>query len=268
MIRSDGDADTDTGTALVTGGSRGIGYELARLLAADGYDLVLVARDRERLREAGEALAAEHGVAVTAVVKDLADPAATDRIETVLDERGIEVDVLVNNAGFGTYGPFVGSDREAELDQIRVNVAAVTELTHRLLPRMVERGAGRVLNVASTAAFQPGPLMATYYATKAYVLSFSEALAEETRGTGVTVTALCPGPTETAFHERADMEASRLLSFGVADAASVAERGYRGMQRGETVVVPGLRNRLLARAVGLLPRSTVRSLVRWVQSER
>ncbi|MFC4358085.1 SDR family NAD(P)-dependent oxidoreductase [Halobium salinum] len=261
-------SDDTPGTALVTGGSGGIGYELARLLAADGHDLVLVARGEDRLREVAEGLAGEFGVAVTALVKDLADPDAPGEIQAALDERGIEVDVLVNNAGFGSYGRFVDLDRDTELDEVQVNVAAVTDLTARYLPRMVERGRGRVLNVASTAAFQPGPLMATYYATKAYVLSFSEALAEETEGTGVTVTALCPGPTATGFQERADMEESRLLAFGTADAASVAERGYRGMQRGEAVVVPGLQNRLLVLATRLAPRSTVRSVVEWMQRRR
>jgi hypothetical protein len=245
-------------TALVTGASSGIGREFAGLLASDGHDLVLLARSEETLRELGERLQADYGVTVTVVVKDLTDPDAPRATADALAERDITVDVLVNDAGFGTHGPFVESDLDRELDEIRLNVTALTELTRRFLPGMVERGTGAVLNVASTAAFQPGPFMAVYYATKAYVLHFSEALSEEVAGTGVTVTALCPGPTDTGFQSRADVADTALFERGVMDARTVARAGYRGMQRGDAVVVPGLRNRLLTFLVRFLPRSTVR----------
>jgi hypothetical protein len=255
-----------TRTALVTGASGGIGRELATLLARDGHDLVVVARSEADLVDLGNRLQDDYGVTVTVVVKDLADPDSPAEIQAALDERGIEVDVLVNNAGFATYGRFLDTDLDTERDELQVNVLAVTELTKRFLPGMVERGEGRVLNVASTAAFQPGPLMAVYYASKAYVLSFSEALAAELDGTGVTVTALCPGPTDTGFQSRAEMGASKLVQGDLQDPAEVARAGYRGMQAGEAVVVPGLRNKLLTVAVRLLPRSVVRSMVKRAQA--
>lgn len=255
-----------TRTALVTGASGGIGRELATLLARDGHDVVLVARSEERLVDLGNRLQNDYGVTATVVVKDLADPDSPAAIESALDERGIEVDVLVNNAGFATYGRFLDTDLDTELDELQVNVTAVTELTKRFLPGMVDRGEGRVLNVASTAAFQPGPLMAVYYASKSYVLSFSEALAAELDDTGVTVTALCPGPTDTGFQSRADMGRSKLVQGDLQDPAEVARAGYRGMQAGDAVVVPGLRNKLLTVAVRLLPRSVVRKTVKRAQA--
>lgn len=255
-----------TRTALVTGASGGIGRELATLLARDGHDLVVVARSEEDLVDLGTQLQADHDVTVTVVVKDLADPDSPAEIQSALADRGIEVDVLVNNAGFGTYGRFLDTDLDTERDELQVNVVAVTELTKRFLPGMVERGEGRVLNVASVAAFQPGPLMAVYYASKAYVLSFSEALASELNGTGVTVTALCPGPTDTGFQSRAEMRASKLVQGNLQDPTEVARAGIRGMQAGEAVVVPGLQNKLLTVAVRLLPRRVVRSMVKRVQA--
>ncbi|MFC5367655.1 SDR family NAD(P)-dependent oxidoreductase [Salinirubrum litoreum] len=255
-----------TRTALVTGASGGIGRELATLFARDGHDLVVVARSEEELIELGNRLQNDYGVTVTVVVKDLADPDSPAEIQSALDDRGVDVDILVNNAGFATYGRFLDTDLDTERDELQVNVLAVTELTKRFLPGMVERGEGRVLNVASTAAFQPGPLMAVYYASKAYVLSFSEALTAELDETGVTVTALCPGPTDTGFQSRADMGASKLVQGELQDPAEVARAGYRGMQEGEAVVVPGLRNKLLTVAVRLLPRSVVRSMVKRAQA--
>jgi hypothetical protein len=255
-----------THTALVTGASGGIGRELATRLARDGHDLVVVARSEEKLIELGNRLQNDYGVTVTVVVKDLADPDSPAEIQSALDDRDIEIDILVNNAGFATYGRFLDTDLDTERDELQVNVVAVTELTKRFLPGMVERGEGKVLNVASTAAFQPGPLMAVYYASKAYVLSFSEALTTELDGTGVSVTALCPGPTDTGFQSRADMGASKLVQGGLQDPAEVARAGYRGMQAGEAVVVPGVRNKLLTVAVRLLPRSVVRSMVKRAQA--
>jgi short-subunit dehydrogenase len=188
--------------ALVTGASGGIGLEVARVLAGKGYDLALVARSGDRL----EALAAELGGA-SVVVADLSSPSAPAEVAGAIPD----VDVLVNNAGVGAYGLFADADLGATMAMVALNVGALTELTHRYLPGMLARGSGRILNVASTAAFFPGPLMSVYYATKSYVLSFSEGLAEEVRGTGVTVTALCPGPTATGFQAAADMEMSALV---------------------------------------------------------
>ena len=180
-------------TALITGASSGIGLDLARLFAKDGHDVVLVARSEGKLREIAAELERDFGMTAHVIVADLAKP---DAPQTLVAQLPVDVDVLVNNAGFGVLGPFVETDLAKELEMIQVNVVALTHLTKLLLPPMVARRRGRVLNVASTAAFQPGPLMAVYYATKAYVLSFSEAIADELRDSGVTVTALCPGPTE------------------------------------------------------------------------
>jgi short-subunit dehydrogenase len=186
-------------TALVTGASSGIGLDLAKRFAAEGYDVALVARSEGKLKEVAAALEAEHKVRAHVVTADLAKAGAADALVAALDARGIDVDVLVNNAGYASYGAFAETDLADELAMIQVNVVVLTHLTKLLVRKMVAKRSGRVLNVASTAAFQPGPLMAVYYATKAYVLSFSEAIAEELRDTGVTVTALCPGPTRTAF---------------------------------------------------------------------
>ncbi|HEX5504886.1 MAG TPA: SDR family oxidoreductase [Thermomicrobiales bacterium] len=251
-------------TALVTGASGGIGYELARLCAADGYDLVLVARDAAALARAAGGLTAGRGIAARVVAADLARPEAPGELAEAL--AGREVDILVNNAGVGAYGPFAASDLATQLALLRLNVVALTELTRRFLPGMLARRSGKILNVASTAAFLPGPLMATYYASKAFVLSFSEALAEETRGTGVTVTALCPGPTHTNFHRQAAMSDSRMLRYRLAmDAGAVARAGYRGMRRGRRVVVPGRANWLMAQAVRVAPRALLARAVHAAQ---
>ena len=194
---------------------------------------------------------------------DLADPGAPPSIAAWLRDQGIQVDGLVNNAGFGVYGPFASNDLDAELRMIQVNLVALVHLTKRLMGGMLERRRGWIMNVASTAAFQPGPLMAVYYASKSFVLSFSEALACELEGSGVTVTALCPGPTETGFQIGADMKASRLVrSRLMMDSASVARAGYEGLMRGRTLVIPGLTNRLMADSVRFMPRRTVTRFVR------
>jgi len=257
-------------TALVTGASGGIGRELAREFAAGGYDLVLVARSGGKLEELAAELRERHGVAARVLAKDLAKPGTPDEIFQDLAGAGIEVDVLVNNAGFATFGPFAETDLVAEIEEIQLNVAALTHLTKRFLPAMLARRRGGVLNLASTAAFQPGPLMAVYYATKAYVLSFSEALAEELRGTGVTVTALCPGPTTTGFQARADMAGSGLFSgpLKVMDAAAVARAGYEGFRAGKRLVIPGLINKIGVQSVRVSPRSLVTRLIRGMQAKR
>ena len=255
-------------TALVTGASGGIGEELARLFAADGHSLVLVARSRDKLEALAAELEAKHHVRARVVASDLARPEAPGEIFAELQGDGVHIEVLINNAGFGSYGPFVETDLRAELDMIEVNISALTHLTKLFLPGMVARRRGYVMQVASTAAFQPGPLMAVYYASKAYVLHFSEALANELEGTGVVVSALCPGPTETGFVEAAGMQQSKLFERGAMTAREVAEIGYRGMLAGKTIVIPGLRNNLLARAVGFLPRGLVTRVVRGIQERR
>ena len=244
-------------TALVTGASGGIGLEIARVLATD-HDLVLVARSGERLRD----VAAELGGA-RVLALDLAAPGAIARI---VDEVP-EVEVLVNNAGVGDFAPFAEAD-PAKLDTlIALNIGALTGLTRAYLPGMLSRGHGRILNVASTASFQPGPLMAVYYATKAYVLSLSEALAEETRGSGVTVTALCPGPTASGFQAGAAMEGSRLVrGRKLPTAASVAAYGVAAMRKGDAVAVPGVMNKMFATSIRFTPRPIVRRMVHRMQA--
>jgi short-subunit dehydrogenase len=257
---NDGAYPSTMTTALITGASSGLGADFARLFAADGYDLVLVARREDKLRE----LAAELKVKSTIIAADLSQHDAAAYVVGRL--VNVEIDALVNNAGLGFAGAFVDIDLEKELEMIHVNIVALTQLTKLLLPPMVKRGRGRILNVASTASFQPGPLMAVYYATKAYVLSFSEALAEELRKTGVTVTALCPGPTATGFAAVANVGATRLFSMmPPMKSMSAARAGYEGMKRGRRVVVPGLKNKLLAESVRFTPRRLVTTIVRKMQ---
>jgi len=255
-------------TALVTGASGGIGLELARLFAADGHGLVLVARSSDKLSALAEELSGKHNVNARVLPADLARAEAPREIFEELRREGVSVDALVNNAGIGSYGLFAETDAKTELDLLQINVVALTHLTKLFLPALIARRRGYVLNVASTAAFQPGPLMAVYYASKAYVLSFSEALANECRGTGVRVSALCPGPTETGFVAAAGMEESKLFDRGAMNARDVAEAGYRGMLDGKTVVIPGFRNALVARAVGFMPRGLVTKVVRGIQERR
>jgi hypothetical protein len=258
------------GTALITGASSGIGRELARLFARDHYDLVLVARSVDKLDRLGAELAREHGIRSRTIGADLASPDAPGAIVETLQQAAVTVDVLVNNAGYGTFGPFATTELRTELDLLAVNVVALTHLTKLLLPGMLARRTGRILNVASTAAFQPGPFMAVYYASKAYVLSFSEALAEELSGSGVSVTTLGPGPTPTGFQARARLEGVPFATANplVVDAATVARAGYRGLMQGRRLVVPGLGNKLLMQAVRFTPRRLVVKLVRVLQARR
>ena len=253
-------------TALVTGATSGIGHELAALLAADRVNLVLVARGAADLDRVAAKFRLQHGVAVETMPLDLAVAGAADAIAARLTALDLTIDTLVNNAGFAGYGPFADSELAHEVAMIQVNVVALTHLTKLVLPGMLVRRHGHILNVASTAAFMPGPLMAVYYASKAYVLSFSEALAEEVRGSGVSVTALCPGPTATGFQKRAAMEESKLVSGRkIMDAATVARVGYAGMLAGKRVVVPGGRDRLLVQATRFLPGGVLARMVHRAQ---
>ncbi len=246
-------------TALITGASSGIGLEIARVLAPD-HDLVLVARSAAKL----DALATELGGA-RVIAADLSDPSAVAKIAAEI----ADVDVLVNNAGVGDFGAFAEADADRTIAMIQLNVTSLTALSRVYLPGMLARGSGRVLNVASTASFQPGPLMAVYYATKAYVLSFSEALTEETRGSGVTVTALCPGPTASGFQAAADMELSPLVANKkLPTAAEVAAFGVKAMEKGDAVAVPGLLNKVMAAAVRATPRPVMRRLVHKLQATK
>lgn len=255
--------------ALITGASGGIGLELARLCAKGGHDLILVARNQAKLEEIAKYLSGMYQIRVELIVADLADAETPAAIVDTAATRGLVVDVLINNAGFGDWGLFGRADLERQLAMIQVNVTALTELTRRFLPGMISRRKGRIMNVASTAGFTPGPLMAVYYATKAYVLSFSEAIANELSGTGITVTALCPGPTLTGFAGTAGLTGSNLFNApNVMAVESVAETGYRGMMRGRTVVIPGLANKFLIQSIRISPRWAVRMVTRWFQEGR
>ena len=254
-------------TALVTGASYGIGLDLAECFARDGYDLVLAARNEAALRQEAERLAKQHGVNAVPIAIDLGMHGAGHRLADEIRARGLDVDVLVNNAGYGVAGAFSGSDEANQLGMIDLNVRALVELTHAFWPQMLMRRRGGVLNVASTAAFQPGPLMAVYYASKAFVLSFSEALWREAQGTGVHVSCLCPGPTASKFRERAGTGATRLTTLGTPAASrAVAEAGYRAYQQSQRVLITGVRNRILARAVPYLPRRTILDITHRIQS--
>jgi len=257
----------DRKTALITGASFGIGMEFARIFAREGYNLVLVARSADRLRQLASELEKAHGTRSLILAADLSDPGAAAYVLDQTSRADIPVDVLVNNAGFGQYGPFAENDLEECLRQIQLNVTTLTHLTRLYLPAMIARKSGRILNVASTAAFQPGPLMAVYFATKAYVLHFSEALANELGGSGITVTCLCPGATSTEFHKRANATGMRLLKMGSMDAGTVAEDGYRGLMAGKPVIISGFKNWLVAQSVRFSPRRLVTAIARKTQEE-
>ncbi len=253
-------------TALVTGASSGIGLDLATSCARGGFNLVLVARRAAELEAVATRLREQTGRDVATIAADLSEATAADQLAAELTGRALAIDVLINNAGYAQYGAFAETDAGDELRMMQLNMITLTRLTKFLLPPMQARHWGKILNVASTAAFMPGPLMAVYYATKAYVLSFSEALNEELRGSGVTVTALCPGPTQTGFQARAQMEDSKLVrGRQIMSSATVARIGYTAMMRGTPVVIPGTMNRLQALAPRFLPRRLMPTLVRRAQ---
>ena len=255
-------------TALITGASSGIGYELAKCFAADGTDLVLVARDLARLSQIASELQSTFKVSAKAIAADLSRAIAPAEIYRETERASLAIDYLVNNAGFGTLGAFYDTDLQSELDMMQVNMVALVHLTKLYLLDMRNRRSGGILNVASTAAFQPGPLMSIYYASKAFVLSFTEAIADELRGTGIIATALCPGPTVTDFQRRAHMEHIRLTKsspMGMMTAIEVARIGYRGFLKGKVIVIPGLMNKLGAQSVRITPRAAVRRIARKLQ---
>lgn len=257
----------DGQTALVTGASTGIGVDLAECFARDGYDLILVARSEEALQRVAADLGSRHGVQAHVFAQDLGAHGGGAALAAAIAQRGLNVDVVVNNAGYGHAGALTSSDLETQLGMIDLNVRALVELTYLYWDRMIAGGRGGVLNVASTAAFQPGPLMANYYASKAYVLSFSEALWEEARGTGVHVTCLCPGPTASNFRERAGTGKTRLARASkVMASAPVARAGYEAWKRNQRVIVTGARNAFQAGLVKYIPRATLLRMVRNIQS--
>jgi len=254
-------------TALITGASGGIGYELAKLFGRDHHNLVLVARSADKLAQVANELQAG-GVSVKTVALDLAEPPAPKFLFDQLQREGIAVDILINNAGFGALGKFAQMPDDQIFGQINLNITALTQLTRLFLPPMLARRSGRIMNVASTAGFQPGPLMAVYYATKAYVISFSEALANELKDSGVTVTCFCPGATHTGFAKRAGNDKSRLFKqLGAMNADKVALDGYRALMEGRTLAISGLHNWLVAQSTRLGPRKMVTAISRWVSED-
>ena len=253
---------------LITGASSGIGLELAKIFAQNGFNLILIARREERLRAAAAQLQSGYGSEVTLLVKDLFRKGAAQEIVDELRAWNLPVDILVNNAGFGALGAFHKMEPEKIFGMIQLNVTVLTLLTRLFLPDMLKRGYGKILNVASTAAFQPGPMMAVYYATKAFVLNFSEAITHELKGTCITVTTLCPGPTTSEFQKVAEMKDALVARTGLMSAERVAKIGYRSLMKGKRVVIPGFRNRLGTWFSKYSPRSWVIAFIHWIQESQ
>lgn len=255
-------------TALVTGASAGIGVDLAECFAKDGYDLILSARSESALKEVATRLAGQYKVKATPIAGDLGQHGGGAKLAEEIKKRGLKVDVLVNNAGFGMSGAFAGSSLNDQLGMIDLNDRALVELTHIYWPHMLAAKRGGILNVASTAAFQPGPLMAVYYASKAFVLSFSEALWQEAKGTGVHVSCLCPGPTKSKFRDRAGTGKTRLSNRKVMESMPVAVQGYEGFRKNTRVVITGFSNAATARLAPFIPRGTLLNIVHGLQSPK
>jgi len=255
-------------TALITGASSGIGEEFAKLFAKDKINLVLVARSEEKLKSLALALQEEFGVNVKVIAKDLSVLQQVEEVYTELQQENIAIDYLVNNAGFGDYNLFAESDWKKQEEMINLNILALTKLTHLFLPAMLKNRFGKVLNVASTAAFQPGPTMSVYYASKAFVLHFSEAISNELEGTGVTVTALCPGAFESGFQKAAALEESRLVKGKkLPTSKEIAAFGYKHLMKGTKVCIPGVMNYIMANSIRFTPRSLVLKVVRMMQDK-
>jgi uncharacterized protein len=255
-------------TALITGASNGIGLELAKIHASKGGDLVLVARNKSKLDELKSELESEYKVSVYTIGKDLSAINSAQEVYDETTKQNIQIDYLINNAGFGDFGMFVETDWNKELQMINLNITTLTQFTKLYLHDMVKRRSGKIINVASTAAFQSGPTMAVYYATKAYVLSFSEAINNEVSDKGVTITTLCPGATESGFQAAAAMEESNLVKGKkLPTSKEVAEYGYASMMKGKTVAIHGLMNWIMANSVRFVPRAIVVKLTRKIQDK-
>lgn len=241
--------------AIITGASAGIGYEMSLLFAGKGIDVLLVARNELRLQQIRKAMEKEYPVRVYALATDLSTPDGVDDVLDLVNAEGLRVRYLVNNAGFGVYGNFIERSWQKYAEMIALNVESLTALTYHFARQMVDAGKGRILNVASTAGFQPDPYFAAYGATKAYVISLTEALHKEVEGTGVTVTVLSPGATRTEFMDRADMGHTKLFDRGVMTARDVAAVGFKGMMQGKLHVIPGWKNRVMAFLSSITPSS-------------
>lgn len=256
-------------TALITGASTGIGYELALILAKNKINLVLVARSKEKLLNLQTKLAAEIGIKVSVLDLDLSTESSAQQVFDFCQQQKIKVDYLINNAGFGDYGFFHENDWKKQAEMLQLNIVTLTQLTHLFLPNMIKNKSGKILNVASIAAFLPGPLMSVYYATKAYVLHFSEALANELKDDGITVTTLCPGPTESGFQALAAMEESKIVKGKkMATSKEVAEYGFQAMMKGEQVAIHGFMNKLMVNSIRITPRSLALKIVRQMQDKK
>lgn len=253
-------------TVLITGASGGIGYELSKIFAKNGYDLILVARNEGKLNSLKEELERDSEVSTTVIACDLSIPGAAADVRKTVSDLGKTVDILVNNAGFGDHGSFSECDLEKQNDLMQVNIVALTQLTRLFLPDMIAKGEGKILNISSLAAFQPGPYMSVYYASKAFVLSFSEALSCELRDHNITVTASCPGPTDTGFATTSGEGAVRMFnSMKMDKAADIALFSYSALMKGKVVAVPRIGNKFLVGIQRILPRRTVRSFVTRLQ---
>ena len=249
-------------TALITGASSGIGLEFAKLFAADGSDLVLVARREEKLKGIAEELETAHGIKVHVLAKDLSKPKAPDEIFSALKKQKIQIDVLVNNAGFGKKEVFSETDKEIHLDMVQVNVMALTHLTKLFLTGILERGHGGILNVGSLAGFQPGPNLAVYFATKAYVLSFTEALSEEIDNPNIKISCFAPGPVKTEFGEKSELDDSLLFKMSLIDAEPAVKVGYEGFRKGQVIVIPGLKQQMVPFLNRITPRFLLRKIAK------
>ena len=256
-------------TALITGASGGIGAEFAKILAENKDNLILVARSKNKLDELKKELEDKHNISVFTIGKDLSHPGAAKEVYDELKEKGVSIDYLINNAGFGDFGFFAESDWNKQEQMINLNVTALAHFTRLFLPDMIRRGGGKILNVASTASFQPGPTMSVYFATKAFVLSFSEAVNNEVREHGITVTALCPGATQSGFQAAASMQDSKLFAGNnFPTSREVAEFGYRAMMKGKAVAIHGFKNSIMANSVRFAPRSLVVKIARQIQAKK
>ena len=249
--------------AIVTGASGGIGFELAKLLAQDKYNLVLIARNINRLNEIKTQFENKYSISIITIQKDLSISESAKELFAEIKNKKIKISILINNAGFGDFAYFAESNIDKQLSMIHLNITSLTELTRLILPEFINQKEGKILNLASIASFMPGPMMSVYYATKAYVLSFTEAISAELKGSGITVTALCPGPTKTKFFNAAEVDNPKFVKLLKASESSfVAEYGYKALIKGKVIAVPGFTNKFIISSIRFAPRAFVRFLIR------